>query len=108
MQAGRLINRIAFYAKEISRDTYNASVDTWPAVTLKTRGNIREIGGRKDLSNEERFFSKSKELTIRYNSVVTETMKLKIDNGPAFYIITYIEILGMKEGMRLSIEKENE
>ena len=35
-------------------------------------------------------------------------MKLKIDAGEDFYVITYIETLGRSEGMRLSIEKEND
>lgn len=207
MRSGRLEHRILFYAKVISRDSFSGSVDTWPAVTITTRGEVREVGGSKFLSNEEKFYSKNKEVTIRYNSAerveidtitltgtsgtanvtvdtltklatfatdlettaanfvtthaaayaarditlttaaggklvftgqtakgaftgastcanvsgnlagtnadtqayasVVETMKLKIDEETQFYIITYIEIIGRKEGMRLSIEKEN-
>jgi len=207
MRAGNMINRIVFYAKATSRDLFSGSVDTWPTPTITTRGEIREVGGSRFLSNEEKFYSKSKEVTIRYNSAerveidtitltgttgtanvtvdgltklatfdtdldttaanfvtahaaafatqditvisaaggklvftgqtakgaftgastcvnatgnltgtnadtqayasVVENMKLKIDDGSQFYIISYIEIIGRNEGMRLSIEKDN-
>jgi len=107
MRAGNLYHRIAFYPKATTRDSFSGSVDTWATPTINTRGEIREVGGSKDLSNEEKFFSKSKELTIRYRAAVTENMKLTIDGATDFYIITYIEIIGRNEGMRLSIEKEN-
>jgi len=107
MRAGNLYYRIYFYAKVIARDAYSASVDTWPLITLRTRGEIREVGGSKDLYNEEKFYSKSKELTVRYNSAIVETMKLTIDDASDYYVITYIETIGRKEGMKLSIQKEN-
>lgn len=107
MRAGNLISRIAFYSKVISRDDYSASVDTWPLVTLRCRGEIIDVGGNKELYNEEKFYSKSRELIVRYNSDIVETMKVQIDEGEERYIITYIETIGRKEGMRISLQKEN-
>ncbi len=108
MRAGALYYRIAFYAKVITRDSYSASVDTYPLVTLRTRGEVRESGGGKEMANEERFYSKNKELTVRYNSAIIDTMKVQIDGTDDRYWITYIETIGRKEGMRLSLEKEND
>jgi len=107
MRAGGLYHRIDFYAKVITRDDYNASVVTYPLVTIATRGEIRYSGGNKSLSNEERFYSKSMELTVRYRSEIVETMRLKIDGGDDWYEITYIEELGRKEGLRMTLEKIN-
>ena len=107
MKAGNMYHRVAFYAKVITRDAYGASADSWPLVTIRTRGEIREVGGVKILSNEEKFYSKSKELTVRYNSDIVETMRIQLDDTTDRYIITYIEELGRHEGLRLSIEKIN-
>jgi hypothetical protein len=47
------------------------------------------------------------ELIVRYRDTIVETMKIKIDEGTDFYIITYMEMIGRKESLRLTIEKEN-
>ena len=107
MRAGNAYHRIKFYAKVSTRDTYGASVDSWPTVTISTRGEIRYIGGNKTLSSEEKFYSKSMELTVRYRSAIVETMKVKIDEGTGFYVITYIEPVRRNEDLRITLEKEN-
>jgi len=107
MRAGGLYHRIVFYAKVTTRDSYGASVDSWSTATITTRGEIRYSGGGRGLSSEEKFFSKFMELTIRYRSDIAETMRVQIDGGTDRYNITYIEELGRKEGLRLTIEKIN-
>ena len=108
MQSGRLYNRIKFYAKVTTRDVYGSSVDTWPIATVTTRGEVRWVGGNKTLSNEEKFYAKTMELTVRYQSDIVETMKVQIDGANDLYIITYIEVIGHKEGLRLTLEKQND
>ena len=107
MKAGGAYHRIDFYAKVTSRDAYGSTVDTYPAVTIATRGEVRYTGGSKTLSNEEKFYSKSIELLVRYRSAIVETMRIKIDAGTDYYAITYMEELGRKETLRLTIEKIN-
>ena len=105
MRAGNLISRVSFYAKVTTRDAFGASADTWPSVTLSTRGELRWVGGSRSLSNEEQFFSRNMELTVRYRSTIVETMRVRIDGTNDLYAITYIEIIGRKEGLRLTLEK---
>jgi len=107
MRAGGAYHRIKFYAKVTTRDSYGATVDTWPTATITTRGEIRYTGGFKTLNNEEKFYSKSMELMVRYRTGITETMKVMIDEGTDYYGITYIEELGRKETLRLTLEKIN-
>ena len=107
MRAGGAYHRIDFYAKVTTRDSYGSTVDTYPAVTIATRGEIRYTGGGKTLSSEEKFYSKSMELIVRYRSEIVETMLIKIDGGTDFYGISYIEEQGRKESLRLTIEKLN-
>ena len=107
MRAGNLIDRINFFAKVTSRDDFSGSADTWPLVTISTRGEVRETGGGRGLSNEEKFYSKNKELTVRYRADIVETMKVQINGGTDRYIITYIEVIGRNEGLRLDLEKDN-
>jgi len=105
MRAGNLIHRVKFYPKVTSRDSFNASVDTYPIATISTRGEIRFSGGNKIISNEEKQFTKSMDLSVRYNSLIVETMRVQIDDLPDLYSITYIEEIGRKEGLRISLEK---
>ena len=105
MRAGNLSHKIVFYAKVSIRDSYNSSVDTWPAATITTRGEVRYTGGNKTLSNEEKFYSKSIELSVRYRSDIVETMRVQIDDTNDLYQITYKETLGRNEALRLTIEK---
>jgi head-tail adaptor len=107
MRAGNAWHRVVFYAKVSTRDDFGASVDTWPAATITTRGEIRYTGGGKSLSSEEKFYSKSMELLVRYRSNIVETMKVMVDEDPALYIISYIEPIGRNEGLRITLEKEN-
>jgi head-tail adaptor/lysophospholipase L1-like esterase len=105
MKSGSLTTRVNFYTKVTARDSYGASSDTYPYVTKSTRGELRWLGGSRTASNEEKTFTKSMELTVRYQSAITETMRVQLDNGTETYGITYIEVLGRKEALRLSIEK---
>lgn len=108
MRAGNLSHTVKFYAKVITRDEFNASVDTYPIATITTRGEVRYSGGSRILSNEEKFYSKSMELTVRYNPDINETMRVQIDDLSDLYLITYMEIIGKYEGIRLSLEKLND
>jgi head-tail adaptor len=105
-RAGNLWHRVAFYEKSSTRDSYGASSDSW-ALSFSTRGEIRYYGGNRTLSSEEKFYSKSMELIIRYRSDVVETMKVLIDGGTDYYVITYIEPVGRNESLRITLEKEN-
>jgi SPP1 family predicted phage head-tail adaptor len=106
MRAGRLDRKADFYAKVSTRDDYNASVDTWPVLTFSTWGEIRYAGGDAILSNEEKFYSGTISLKVRYRSAIVETMRVQI--ASIWYRITYIEELGRKEGMNISLTKINE
>jgi len=106
MRAGNLWHRVSFYEKLSTRDDYGASSDAW-VLSFSTRGEIRYLGGSKTLSSEEKFYSKSMELRVRYQSTIVETMKVQIDGGTDYYVITYIEPGGRNEDLRLTLEKEN-
>jgi hypothetical protein len=108
MRAGNAYHRIKFYAKVTTRDVYGASSDTWPIATISTRGEVRYTGGNKTLSNEEKFYSKSVELIVRYRSTIVETMKIQIDGSFDLWFITFMEVLGRNESIRLTIEKCND
>jgi len=107
MRSGGLYHRIKFYAKVSTRDDYGASTDTWPTATRETRGEIRYTGGSRGLSSEEKFYSRSMELLVRYQSGITETMKVLIDEGTDYYLISYIEEVGRHDSLRIILEKEN-
>ena len=110
MRAGGSYHRIKFFAKQITRDPSGASVDTWDfsTATITTRGEVRYVGGNFNIKTEEKFYSKNVELTVRYRSAITETMKVRIDGTADVWLITYLEILGRYEGLKLTIEKDIE
>lgn len=109
MKAGDLFHRVDFYAKVSTRDALGASSDTWPLVTLSCRGGIRWTGGGEvQTFSDERFFNKSMELSVRYNSNIVETMKVAIDGLSDLYAIRYIEMVGRYEGLKLTLQKLNE
>jgi len=107
MSTGNMYHRIKFYPKTTTRDSYGASVDTYTNWTIETRGEIRYTGGSKDLVNDEKFYSKGMELTIRYRPGVDETMYVQVDGTDSRYEILYIEELGRNNKLRLSLEKIN-
>lgn len=106
-RAGNMYHRVLFYPKVGVRDAYGASVDNWTGCTITTRGEIRFIGGNKTLNSDERFYSKSMELTIRWRSGIDETMRVSIDEDPQMYEIVYIEEIGRKIDLKLTLEKIN-
>ena len=105
MRAGALKDRVIFYAKVSSRDEYNASIDSWPTPTIITRGEVRYLSGTYGLSNEEKFYSKSIELTVRYRNDIEDTMRVQLNGTTDLYQITYKEIIGNNEGLRFTLEK---
>ena len=107
MRGGNLFWRINFYAKVTMRDGFGASNDTWPSITIATRGEVRWSGGGRTIENEEKTYTRSMELTVRYRAEIDETMHIQIDNGTETYIITYLETIGRKEALRLTLEKIN-
>jgi len=106
MRAGRLDRKASFYSKTSVRDDYNASTDTWTVLAFDTWGTVQYAGGDMILSNEEKFFTGVIFYTIRYRSAVVETMRVKLDDE--WYRITYIERLGRKEGMKITLNKLNQ
>jgi head-tail adaptor len=109
MRAGDAYHRIQFYAKQVTRNSLGASSDTWPTVTISCRGQIRWAGGSEVQSfSDERFFGKNMELTVRYNSNITETMKVRIDGLLDLYAIRYIEMIGRNVDLKLTLQKLNE
>jgi head-tail adaptor len=105
MRAGRLDRRVSFYAKTSTRDAFNASVDTY-ALSFTTWGEVTYGGGDSTISNDEKFFSGTILLRVRYRSTIVETMRVLIDSD--YYSINYIERLGRKEGLLLTLSKINE
>lgn len=107
MMAGRLDRKVIFYAKvKTSSTTFGGTTDTWPTATITTWGEVLYGGGSAMLSSEEKFYSGSITLRVRYRSNIVETMRVKIDYD--WYSINYIERLGRKEGLRIDLEKINE
>jgi head-tail adaptor len=107
MRSGRLDTRVSFYAKVLSVSSdYGGTSDTWPTETFQTWGELRYAGGDMILSNEEKFYSGTVFLTIRYRSGVTETMRVLIDS--IWYRITYIEELGRDQGLKITLNKIND
>lgn len=106
MRAGRLDTKVGFYSKVTTRDDYNASVDSWPTLTFEVWGEVTYAGGDAILSNEEKFYSGTIFLRVRYRSTILETMRVKI--GSVWYRISYIEVLGRREGLKITLNKINE
>ena len=105
MRSGALWHRVKFYAKVTSRDTFGASVDSWPIATISTRGEVRWTGGDRGVVNEEKTYGRNMELTVRYRSTIVETMRVQLDGESALYQINYIEVIGRKESLRMTLEK---
>lgn len=106
MRAGRLDRKAAFYSKSSTRGTFGESTDVWTTLAFNMWGEVQYAGGDAILSNEEKFYSGMIFLKVRYRSTIIETMRVYLDSK--WYRITYIEELGRKEGMRLSLQKINE
>ena len=107
MRAGRMDRKASFYAKvKTTSSDFGGTVDSWPVKTFDTWGEIQYAGGDAILSNEEKFYSGVIFFKVRYRSTIVETMRVKI--ADVWYRITYIEELGRKEGMRLSLTKIND
>lgn len=107
MRAGRMDRKALFYAKvKTTSSDFGGTTDTWPTCTFETWGEIQYAGGDIILSNEEKFYSGTISLKVRYRAEIVETMRVKI--ADIWYRITYIEELGRKEGLRLSLTKINE
>lgn len=106
MMAGRLDRKVSFYSKvKTASTTFGGTTDTWPTKDFDTWGEITYAGGDTTLSNEERFFSGTIFLRVRYRSTIVETMRVLIDSD--YYSISYIERLGRKEGLKLTLNKIN-
>lgn len=108
MATGNKYHRIKFYERTEGRDEYNASIDMYTGTTISTRGEIRYSGGNKILLNDEIFYTKTMELTIRYRPGIEDTMRVQIDDSTERYQILYIEEMGRKVELRLSLEKINQ
>ena len=107
MRAGRMDRKASFYAKvKTTSSDFGGTTDTWPTLTFDTWGEVTFAGGDAILSNEEKFYSGTIFFKVRYRSTIVETMRVKI--ADVWYRITYIQELGRKEGLQLSLSKINE
>jgi SPP1 family predicted phage head-tail adaptor len=107
MRAGRLDTKVSFYAKvKTASSDFGGTTDTWPTETISTWGEVKYAGGDLTLSSDEKFYSGTIILTVRYRDSITETMRVKIDD--IWYRITYIEELGRDEGMKITLQKIND
>jgi head-tail adaptor len=67
---------VSFYAKvKTTSSDYGGTTDTWPVETFSTWGEVRYAGGDMILSNEEKFYSGTIFLTVRYRDTIVETMR---------------------------------
>lgn len=105
MRAGRLDRKASFYVKTSTRGDYNEEIETFTH-SFDTWGEVTYAGGDAILSNEEKFYSGTIFLRVRYRSAITETMQVEINH--IRYRITYIEELGRKEGLKITLQKLNE
>ena len=101
-----MYHRVIFYSKSTERDKFGDSSGEYSEY-LTTRGEIRITGGSKIISSEEKFSSRSLELRIRYRSDINEQMRVSIDDSSDMFMINFIEEIGRREGLRLTIEKLN-
>jgi head-tail adaptor len=107
MRAGRMDRKASFYAKvKTTSSDFGGTTDTWPTLTFDTWGEVTYAGGDAILSNEEKFYSGLIFFKVRYRNNIVETMRVKIAN--VWYRITYIQELGRKEGLQLSLSKIND
>lgn len=106
MRAGRLDRKVLFYSKSITRGDYGESTDVWTTLAFAAWAEIQYAGGDAILSNEEKFYSGVIFLRVRYRDDIVETMRVKI--GSIWYSISYIEELGRREGLRITLNKINE
>jgi head-tail adaptor len=109
MRAGNLIHRINFYDRVSERSASGSFIDTYPEITISTRGEVQYRGSNKLLSNEEISYTNSVILTVRYRSEISQTMRVQIDGTSDLYFIDGIpEIIGRKHALRLNLEKLND
>lgn len=109
MRAGNLIHRINFYDRVSERSASGSFIDTYPEITISTRGEVQYRGSNKLLSNEEISYTNSVILTVRYRSEISQTMRVQIDGTSDLYFIDGIpEIIGRKQALRLNLEKLND
>jgi head-tail adaptor len=106
MRAGRMDRIAGFYAKVKTPTLYGGTTDTWPTLTLNAWGEVQFAGGDAILSNDEKFYSGVVFLKIRYRTDIVETMRVSMDSK--WYSISYIEELGRREGLRLTLNRINE
>ena len=106
MKAGRLDRKASFYTKVTSRDTYGATVETWPTLTFDMWGEVTYVSGDLIVSNEEKFYSGTIFLKVHYRSAIVETMRVKI--ADVWYRIVYMQELGRREGLQITLQKINE
>jgi head-tail adaptor len=106
MRAGRLDRKVVFYALSTSRGDFGEAVETWPTATITTWAEITYAGGDAILSNDEKFYTGTLFLRVRYRSEIVETMRVLIDSE--WYRIIYIQRLGRKEGLQITVQKVNE
>ena len=105
MKAGLLDRKVSFYSKTVSRDDFGAVKENY-TLDFDTFGDITYAGGDMILSNDEKFFSGKMFLLVRFRNEISEKMWVQVDG--VFYAITYMERIGRKEGLKITLQKINE
>ena len=110
MRSGQMDRKASFYAKVKGASAdYGGTTDTWPKVTLTVNAQVVNKGGGYSLSSDEKFYSTTLNIRVRYRTEILETMRVKLSNFPnVTFRITNIDELGRKEGLQIALEKINE
>ena len=88
MRAGKLNNVISLYSIVLTKNEFLEQVQS--RQLIKTiRADIKYIGGKEIVNNEQLTPAQNILITIRYDNTIDETMVIGLDDK--FYNIRYIE-----------------
>ena len=110
MRAGQMDRKATFYTKlKTTSSDYAGTTDTWPKATFTVNAQVVNKGGGYVLQDDEKFYSTSLSIKVRYRSEIIETMHVVLSNfADTIFRITNIDELGRKEGLQIALEKINE
>ncbi|QTC88185.1 phage head closure protein [Brevundimonas pondensis] len=102
MQAGRLDRRIVLQRATITRDEFNAEVETW-ADLATVWASYRPVSDGERFRAGERAAEISARFQIRYSSIVKDvTPKDRLVFDGRAYAITHVKEIGRREGIELT------
>lgn len=102
MEAGKLDRRITLQRVTITRDEYNAPVETWADLTT-VWASYEPVSDGERFRAGERAAEISARFQIRYSSAVkdvTPVDRLTFDGKP--YAITHVKEIGRRVGLELT------